>query len=216
MVSRVITQKDLPIIIDKSGDYSLCSDLTYKGCGAAITITANNVKLRLDFSLRLKKASATGVFVNGASEVVIENDHIINTSLDPQTGNGIFLLNATHITINNIYTLQNANGLLVQNSRDVRVTHSRFENALIAGASMEIATAIRVSLRSLSPTEGPISAELSIMDVFPGNSFLKISSCILTFPMARLVLPTFINFVPSLSPEVPFNCAVRALRACSI
>ena len=46
------------------------------------------------------------------------------------------LLNATHITINNIYTLQNANGLLVQNSRDVQVIHSRFENALIAGAQV--------------------------------------------------------------------------------
>ena len=33
-----------------------------------------------------------GVFVNGASEVVIENDHIINTSLNPQTGNGIYPL----------------------------------------------------------------------------------------------------------------------------
>lgn len=133
-VTRVITQKDLPALLDRSGDYSLCTDLIYDG--NAITITANNVKLNLNHSLTLTNAAANGVVVNGASEVVIENDHIINTSLNPQTGSGIYLLNATHITIENIYTLQNANGLLVQNSRDVQVVHSRFENAGVAGAQV--------------------------------------------------------------------------------
>ena len=131
-VTRVITQKDLPALLDRSGDYSLCTDLIYDG--NAITITANNVKLNLNHSLTLTNAAANGVVVNGASEVVIENDHIINTSLNPQTGSGIYLLNATHITIETLDTLQNANGLLVQNSRDVQVVHSRFENAGVAGA----------------------------------------------------------------------------------
>jgi Right handed beta helix region/Periplasmic copper-binding protein (NosD) len=134
--SRVITQKDLPFVIDRSGEYSLCTDLTYCGAGSAITIIANNVKLNLNFSLTLTNPGATGVFVNGASEVVIKNDHIVNTSSDLLTGNGIFVLNGTHITIDNIYTLQNGNGLLVQNSRDVQVVHSRFENALVAGAQV--------------------------------------------------------------------------------
>ena len=60
--SRVITQKDLPIFSIASGDYSLCTDLIYKGCGNAITITANNVKLRLNLRLRLQNAAATWSF----------------------------------------------------------------------------------------------------------------------------------------------------------
>lgn len=136
-----ITQKKIPLVIKCSGEYVLIENVSFKGNGNAITIAANDVKLRLNnFSIKVKKASGTAIFAENVSEIVIENDAIFNSATTNQTGNGIQLVNVTKALISNVFTRGNFFGLLIQNSSDVQILNSEFLNAVQAGASVSTST----------------------------------------------------------------------------
>lgn len=131
----VIRQKDIPITIQQPGEYILEKNISYNGAGAAITIAADNVTLNVkNFSLQLTNPKATGIVVNGVSEIVIKSDAIINTSKQSQTGNGIRVSNANNVLIENISTENHFNGLSISHSSDVSILHSQFLNPTNTGA----------------------------------------------------------------------------------
>lgn len=138
---NVIDQDDIPLVIYKSGEYVLKKSVYFKKSGSAITITADNVKLNLrNASIFLTDPTSTGITVQGATEVVIEADKIINTSPLTQTGNGIAILNSNDVIIRQIFTENSFNGLLIANSTDVSVFQSQFSRPSNAGANVVVST----------------------------------------------------------------------------
>lgn len=130
-----IHQDDIPFAITKPGEYIVKENITYTGSGSAITIQADNVKLEFETSsLFLSDNNATGIFVQNASEFVIESDAITNTSLAPQNGTGIHIMNSTKGCVKDVFTVNHLNGIFIEDSSDIAVKNSQFFNALNADA----------------------------------------------------------------------------------
>jgi len=138
-----IQQKDIPLVIKNSGEYRLEEDIIYDGAGAAITIKADNVKLNLEtFSLSLSNVNATGILVKNVSEFVIESDAIKNISSKTQNGNAIHIVNSRKGLLANLLTVNNFNGLFIENSSDILVQDSEFFTSNNAGALVSGSTNI--------------------------------------------------------------------------
>ena len=93
-----------------------------------------------NFSIKLTKSKATGISVKNASEIAIKNDVIKNVSSKNQKGNAIHVSNANKVFLDTIFTENNLNGLLIENSTDVIVLHSQFLNPRNSGASVLAST----------------------------------------------------------------------------
>lgn len=138
---RIITQRDIPLVIKNSGEYILKGSIKFKGTGPAITIQANNVKLNLNnASIKLSNPSGSGVLVKDSSEVEIESDAIINTSTGAQKGNGIHVVNSTKVLLLSIFAQNHFNGVFIENSEDVTVLQSNFMNPTNAGGNVVAST----------------------------------------------------------------------------
>lgn len=131
----VIRQKDLPLVITRSGHYVFEKNIHYKGSGSAITIAANDVKVNLkSYSLTLDHPDATGIKVSDVSEIIIEGDAIIHKSCHNQTGHGIHVSHANKVLLKDIFTINHHSGLLIEHSIDVNVVQSQFLDPAHAGA----------------------------------------------------------------------------------
>lgn len=138
---RVISQRDIPFVIKRSGVYVLRENVSFNGSGNAITIAASNVKLRLNnFSINVQNSSGTAIYANNVSEIVVENDAILNSGSANQTGNGIHFVNVTKALLSNVFTQGSFYGLLLENSNDVQVLNSQFLNAVQAGVDVNSST----------------------------------------------------------------------------
>ncbi len=143
---HVICQKDLPIEIKCPGHYCLASELRPEGAGTvAITINSGDVVLDLNvFEIELNDATQTGILVNTSTNVVIKNGSlnnaipVSNPRAKPQIrmlpyGNGISLVGAQKVVIENVTASGNFNGVSVLGSADVRILNSSFSQAIDAG-----------------------------------------------------------------------------------
>lgn len=130
-----IWQHDIPFVIKKSGEYTLRENVSYMGSQNAITIVADNVKLDLEgHFIKLTNNNATGILVNNVSEFTITSDAIYNVSLLTQNGIGIHVIGSVKGLIENILTQNNFDGLLIEDSSNIRIKNSQFLDALDAGA----------------------------------------------------------------------------------
>ena len=142
--TKVTNIESVPYVISEPGKYMLCKDVTYTGTGAAITISSSDVELNLfAHNITLTDPAATGIdiFKGDTPEdriccIRITNDSIKNTSLDPQTGNGIHIRNACKVQLHNLFTVNHEDGLLIENSQDIMVESCQFYNAQIWGAQV--------------------------------------------------------------------------------
>ncbi len=109
---HIIDQNSIPFIIEESGRYKLCQDITApSGGNFAIQIRTTNVHLDLDGHTVTKAAHAGTstrqvIDINGANGVVVENG-IIAIEFSPQlnaasTMNGVRSLNSQSVVIRNL------------------------------------------------------------------------------------------------------------------
>src|SRR5579871_441626 len=128
-----INQSDIPFVITESGTYNLIENVTYGGHKNAITIKANNVVLNLNtFSITLSH-DAIGVFAKNVSDFMISNGSIENKHNSSKKGSGINIVNANKGIIHNIATVNNRNGLFINNSHNIQVDNSAFFHATKSG-----------------------------------------------------------------------------------
>lgn len=140
---KVIYQEDVPFVINKPGKYKLGQDITYTGSGSAITIASDAVTLRLGaFSIVLTDNNGTGISVIDSSEFAIERYGIKNTSLANSLGTGIYIVNCSKGYIENIFTVNHFDGLLINNSTDITIKYSQFLHAFNVGALVVTSTNI--------------------------------------------------------------------------
>ncbi len=135
--TRVICQRDIPFVARKSGVYRLDESVHWDHAGAAITISASNVKLQLHAaSICLADPNGVGILVNNpnqtVTEVSISGDAIRFTSPTVQNGMGIVIQNAQKVNIEDVFVVGGFNGLRVQNSIDVEVSGSELSNSIDA------------------------------------------------------------------------------------
>jgi hypothetical protein len=145
---RVIRQKDIPFIISCPGDYELGENVTHKGAGVAIMVTASNVKLNLGTSsIKLTSPTATGISVMNPgyilSEITIFSDSIENTSGGATSGAGIELFGVNKARIENVLLANNFINLDIQNCTDITVSGSQFLNGVTACAQVGGSTNVR-------------------------------------------------------------------------
>lgn len=132
--SFCICQRDIPLTIKRSGEYRLCENITFNSPGTAITVTADNVTLKLgSHSITLTDGSATAILIDGSTEFKIESDAIKNVFIGNQTGYGIHVIGARKGLIKNVLTINHLNGLFIENSQDICIKDSEFSNASGAG-----------------------------------------------------------------------------------
>jgi parallel beta-helix repeat protein len=87
----------LPITISTPGKYYLTSNLAAVGTNWNIVITASNVVLDLDGQVITGAANQFGILIDGASGVTVKNGGAARGLLY-----GVFLLNATDCTVENV------------------------------------------------------------------------------------------------------------------
>jgi parallel beta-helix repeat protein len=139
-----ISQSDIPFVIEESGEYNLIENIHYDKSDSAITIKkANNVTLNFNnFSLKLSNHKSTGVLVKKSSEFTITGDAIKNVSSRMQKSNGITIEKSNNGLIQNVFTINNRNGLSIDDSSGITVQNSTFSHATKSGALVEHSTDI--------------------------------------------------------------------------
>jgi len=118
----------VPYTIRKDGKYCVDRDLLYNGSSAAITIVASNVNLNFNnHNLTITDPNASGILIDGQSEIDIENDAISYTTRSSVDGTAaIKILNSEKVSVDNILMHNAFDGIFAQNSSDIRVTKSRW------------------------------------------------------------------------------------------
>ena len=117
-----ITQCDIPLTINKSGKYRLIEDITYNCSGVAITISSSSVSLNLgNYNIISTNAGITSILISNVSDIEITNDLIINQG---NNGIGVYIRNSNTVTINGVTINGPKNGILVENSQNIKIINS--------------------------------------------------------------------------------------------
>ena len=187
--TKFTTIETVPYVITEPGKYILCRNVTHVGAGPAITIASSNVELCLFArNITLTNPAATGILVNkGEGEenqiccIKINNDSIENVFVGAQTGSGIHIRNACKVHLDNMFTVNHGNGLLIENSEDIFVEHSNFSSAQQDGARIRGSSIITFEKSTFQDNNTSIFCETSELT---GCRDFKISNC--SFPNALL------------------------------
>ena len=106
----------LPITISTPGKYYLTSNLTAVGTNWNIVITASNVVLDLDGQVITGAANQLGILIDGASGVTVKNGGAGRGLLY-----GVYLLNATDCTVENVSATTASTPITDQNGNGNRI-----------------------------------------------------------------------------------------------
>ena len=104
-LGRVITQADIPYIINTPGTYTLCSDIVYSTFIPAITIAADDVTLDLnEYGITSTDSLAISVINN-------DNITIRNGRLRSDTTESLFVSGCENVLVQDLQVTRSVNGL---------------------------------------------------------------------------------------------------------
>lgn len=128
--SKPIPIDRVPVTITLPGKYCVTRDLVYTGSGDAITIVANNVTINFEnHNLTLTNPEATGIYASEVSELTILNDKISLVNLPPSFySRAILLLDVKKALIDNVFTENTAQGIVIGGSSDITISNSHHKN----------------------------------------------------------------------------------------
>lgn len=131
-VSELIVIDSLPYTIIHSGSYVVSKDLDLVNASpttAAITVTANDVRLDLGNHALTVSPTMTAIHANNVSNFTVCNGKLVTPAVSNSVDSVGLLLNGVSHAIFDTITFQNTRrGAFSQNSQDLTFTNCRFNN----------------------------------------------------------------------------------------